>query len=62
MYRTTTELTTSFATSIAKLLGLGSGERVVEVVIRAVSWVFEVVHRKIGRRALLAQSQNTNLV
>jgi hypothetical protein len=40
---------------------LGSGERVVEVVIRAVSQVFEAVHRKIGR-ALSAQSQNTDLV
>jgi hypothetical protein len=35
--RTTTELTTSFATAIANLLGLGSGEKVVEAVIRGVS-------------------------
>jgi hypothetical protein len=62
MCRTTTELTTGFATSIAKFLGLGSGERVVEVVIRAVSRGFEAVHRKIGRRALPAQPQNTDLV
>ncbi|PSS16611.1 hypothetical protein M430DRAFT_103673 [Amorphotheca resinae ATCC 22711] len=31
---TTTELTTSFATGIANILGLGKGEKVVEVVIR----------------------------
>ncbi|RDW69487.1 hypothetical protein BP6252_08507 [Coleophoma cylindrospora] len=33
---TTTELTTSFATSIANLLGLGNGEKVVEVIVRAI--------------------------
>lgn len=34
--RTTTELTTSFAASIANLIGLGSGGKAVEIVIRAV--------------------------
>jgi hypothetical protein len=35
--RTTTTLTTSFAQSIAGLLGLGDGEKIVEVIIRGVS-------------------------
>jgi hypothetical protein len=35
--RTTTELTTSFATSIANLVGLGNAEKFVEVIVRAVS-------------------------
>ena len=37
--RTTTELTTSFATGIANLLGLSNIEKGVEVVVRAVSAV-----------------------
>jgi hypothetical protein len=36
-FRTTTELTTSFATSIANLIGLGKVENGVEVVVRSVS-------------------------
>jgi len=35
-HRTTTELTTSFATAIANLFGLGNGEKAVEVIVRGV--------------------------
>lgn len=42
LYRTTTELTTSFSTTIANLIGLTStaGEGGVEVVVRAVCYPF----------------------
>lgn len=36
IYRTTTELTTTFATWIANLFGLGKGEKVVEYIVRGV--------------------------
>lgn len=39
-YRTTTELTTSIAAAIAEMLGLGTGAKVVEAVIRVVRIVW----------------------
>ncbi|KAL3427398.1 hypothetical protein PVAG01_00907 [Phlyctema vagabunda] len=40
---TTTELTTSFATGIANLLGLGSGEKVVEYIVRAIFFALNLI-------------------
>ncbi|TVY35043.1 Transmembrane protein, partial [Lachnellula subtilissima] len=44
---TTTELTTSFATSIANLLGLGDGEKVVEVVVRGLFFLLNLLFNAI---------------
>ena len=41
--RTTTELTTNFATSISNLIGLANVEKGVEVVVRAVSTLLPFV-------------------
>jgi hypothetical protein len=37
-YRTTTELTTTFSMAISRVLGLESAEKVVEVIVRGVSY------------------------
>ncbi|TVY12987.1 hypothetical protein LARI1_G008366, partial [Lachnellula arida] len=44
---TTTELTTSFATSIANLLGLGDGEKVVEVIVRGLFFLLNLLFNAI---------------
>jgi len=44
---TTTELTTSFATSVANLLGLGDGEKVVEVAVRGLFFLLNLLFNAI---------------
>ncbi|TVY56517.1 hypothetical protein LCER1_G002168 [Lachnellula cervina] len=44
---TTTELTTSFATSIANLLGLGDGEKAVEVIVRGLFFLLNLLFNAI---------------
>lgn len=51
--RTTTELTTSFATAIANLIGLSDVEKGVEVVVRAVS-------SALCKRSLGSEASNTS--
>ncbi|KIN00473.1 hypothetical protein OIDMADRAFT_19542 [Oidiodendron maius Zn] len=40
---TTTELTTTFATSLANLLGVGSGEKVVEIIVRVMFFALNLI-------------------
>lgn len=47
--RTTTELTTSFATGVANLIGLSNVEKGVEVVVRAVSLLLSYERRAGGQ-------------